>query len=482
MRRNQFPRDSAPSSLEASQLCCESRANSLEVAMGFQQQTSTLNRAVLAVVARFRRATLRVCTTLRDPWLRILVALALVGFSACDDGAGTASQNDSAALDVPADAALDAEVAEELLEDGAADAPLEVADLTDAAQDLLDIVEDSSNEVADELDDVTQELPDDVALVCAEFEKRCSTTGNVETCNSNVFVETEDCAGFGCTNGVCEPSPTDACSAQTSLVAAGSANGSTDTLSDTHQWSNVCTLDYYGFTPTGPESVYALTIPTLGFYDIDLTSIDATYFGVYLRSACDDPTSELIEVCNGNDLAGGPIHLEGLFAKGSYSLFVDDFAENGNGPGAFSLSVQPKLTPGCYGQVPQVIDVSTGSVTLQGDTSTASNGTWAVESQCPQTAFMTTGAERSYAFALAQRKTVRITATPLTPADSELEIYLRSNCQDRYSQLACAYSPAGGITSTIQQELPAGGYTLFVDDFASVRDEAQTFTLTVEVL
>lgn len=405
----------------------------------------------------------------------------------CADGSGTSTSpdtfQDTTALDVPADTPVDAtpDALDELPDDVAPDLPPDLPDLVDAVEDLVDVPQDTVEEVIDTLlADVPPELPEDV-LTCVDFEKRCGASGNVETCNNNVFVQTEDCAGLGCTNGVCDPSPTDACSAETSLVAGGVVAGNTDTLFDAHEWSTLCTTDYYGFTPTGPETVFGLTIPTLGFYDIDLNAIDSTYFGVYLRSTCSDPTSELIEVCTGNDAAGDPVHLEGLFAAGTYALFVDDFAENGNGPGRFSVSVQPKLIPACYGQVPQVIDVSSGSVTLQGDTSTASNGTWSVESDCPQTAFQTTGKERSYAFALAERATVRITATPISPSTSELEVYVRSNCQDRYSQLACAYSP-GSVSATLQQEFPAGGYTIFVDDFAAVRDEAQTFTLTVEVL
>ena len=94
-------------------------------------------------------------------------------------------------------------------------------------------------------------------------------------------------------------------------------------------------------------------------------------------------------------------------------------------------------------------------------------------------AFQTVGGEQIYAFALASATQVTLRATPTNPASSRIALYLRRDCEDPQTQVACA--SANGEAAEISELLAPGAYYLFVDDFASSIDEPQDYELSLEL-
>ena len=141
----------------------------------------------------------------------------------------------------------------------------------------------------------------------------------------------------------------------------------------------------------------------------------------------------------------------------------------------------------CGGQIPQLLDPSNGPVTVQGDTANGADSEEWLEYHCPNDAIQSTGSERVYAFALRDFSNVAIAGTPTNPASSKMGVYVRTNCNDQFSQLfdeanhrftGCGYTD-GNATATINGQYRPGAYYLFVDDFPTSIDEPQQFTLTL---
>jgi hypothetical protein len=106
---------------------------------------------------------------------------------------------------------------------------------------------------------------------------------------------------------------------------------------------------------TGPEVAYAITVPGGGTFDVvartDLAGSGETDTMVYLRTTCDDPTTEL--VCNDDiDLEGGNYRsrIELLDAPaGAHVIIVEQWAPEPPtmaGPFAMEVALRPVLATG----------------------------------------------------------------------------------------------------------------------------------------
>ncbi|PJB37616.1 MAG: hypothetical protein CO108_20680, partial [Deltaproteobacteria bacterium CG_4_9_14_3_um_filter_63_12] len=314
---------------------------------------------------------------------------------------------------------------------------------------------------------------------------RCSLAGNIETCRNGFFVETLACAA-GCQASTCIDAPLSGrCNAPVTITLGQTVVSTTDTGDNPNTWLQECTGG--GDAPTGPETVFEINMPMPMMVKITLDSVDSTYFALYLRGVCDDMATQLHSTCAANSSPGGSIELTTLLGKGQHFIFVDSFNYDQFGPGRFKLKVQEALMPPCGDHIPQILDVSNGPAVVQGDTAMGASSELWMQQHCPNDAFQSRGKERAYAFALRNFSNVSINGQPTNPADSMMGVYVRTICDDSFSQVydeanhfaGCGYTD-GGVPATINWQYRPGAYYVFVDDFlTSAGDGPQQFTLTV---
>ena len=211
-----------------------------------------------------------------------------------------------------------------------------------------------------------------------------------------------------------------------------------------------------------------------------VTALDQTYFGLYIRGTCDNPASQLHSACSGSPSVGGFFSVTTLMAPGTHYVFVDDFNLQNYGPGRFQLKAEQVIVPSCGALVPTIINVDTTPTVVSGDTANGSSMHNWLEYNQGCDAFQTGGKELIYAFALRNPSKLNVSVLPLDPADSKVAVYVRQACNDRFSQVACGYSPGNQAATITDAQLEAGGYYLFVDDFLSTRpDTPQSFDMTL---
>src|SRR5439155_23287733 len=84
-----------------------------------------------------------------------------------------------------------------------------------------------------------------------------------------------------------------------------------------------------------PDDVYQITAPADGALDIELDSM--ADLGLYVRTACDDPDSEID--CADDTIGAGHESLKVTVTKGqTYFIFVDGFTNADFGPYSLSMS------------------------------------------------------------------------------------------------------------------------------------------------
>ncbi len=113
---------------------------------------------------------------------------------------------------------------------------------------------------------------------------------------------------------------------------------------------------------------------------------------------------------------------------------------------------------------PIVLDVFGGNVS--GDTTGSGNDD---EGSCNDE----TDEELVYVFELEEARTVIFHATGF-----DTILYVRADCDDAGTELACSDDEGGNLTARIEREFPAGSYFLFVDGFHGLHGE---FELSIEV-
>lgn len=368
------------------------------------------------------------------------------------------------------------------------DTPVDPKDQIDDTQvdetpDELDQLDEQETEEVETEVETIEELDEIEPDLGCEGQTRCSAIGNVETCFGEDWITTQVCDD-GCEDGRCVlPMHPGGCGNPLPLTLGEEVEGSTDTDSALNTWRQACSNPStgYGFSPTGPEQIYRLTLNKPTHVRFTLNPIDLGYYGMYVRADCADPGSEYIGSCSGNPDPTSSAVVEALLGLGTHDLIVDDF-EQTQGPGAFRLIAESIPMPMCLSQVPQFIDLSSGKSIVQGDTNDGVGETTSNDYHCPNVGFTTVGRELSYVFTVNQSATVRATAQPIDPPDSMIAVYFRDDCDSRLSgQLACGYGKEGGAAIAEAQVQP-GTYFVFVDDFGtSAGDGPQKFNLTLEI-
>lgn len=350
----------------------------------------------------------------------------------------------------------------------------------DATTSTGDVSGDAMPDLITDFDDDTP-LPDGVD--CLEGMARCADDNmSIEVCTRDGIFGSNIACPNGCSAGKCLTDATPGSCPLALDLSMGTAitGNTTDAILSSHVWSEACTASY-GDATSGPELWYSLDVPYTTAAEITLDPTSATYFGVYLRGNCSDPKTEVERACDGNLGVTTPFVIPTILAKGQYYVAVDDFADSGNGPGAFELRVDEVITPTCHGQVPGLLDLSSGMANATGNTANGSSGTRWQTYDCPFN-LDTVGNEMIYAFALRTPGRVRATVVATAPDTSKVGLYLRTECEERYSQIQCAYDDGTGRDASFTADLPAGAYYLFVDDLASTQDEPQEYELLVELL
>lgn len=283
---------------------------------------------------------------------------------------------------------------------------------------------------------------------------------------------------FGDTGDTGDTDVSGSCSSPIPLAVGSAVQGTTAPSADRLDWSAACAADAGGFAADGPDDAYDVTSQSLAWLRHDLTALDGQYVALYLQGACGDDATSLHGACALSS-AGGSVSVTTLVNPGVHTVVVDGFAGGAApfGGGAYSLSVQPTFAPSCHGQVPTTLGAWPSGVTVTADdTANGTPSTTWMGASCGA-GMLTTGAERIYAFALNQADRVQIDVTAVTPSTSAFGVYVRSTCEDRFSEEACTEAVAGAATLTA--DLPAGVHFVFVDDFSGATDTTQSFDLTI---
>ncbi len=313
---------------------------------------------------------------------------------------------------------------------------------------------------------------------CVSGATRC-VLSVLQSCVEGLW-QTETTCQHGCEAGEClAPPPIGTCAEPLAMTLGATLISTTRTDNANMTWQRGCADAYANLTPYGPETVFLLTLeaPTMVRFSVD--PIDITYFGLYIRGTCAASETEAHSACGGSANPGGRFSKDVLLGTGSHYVVVDDFADANHPPGRFRIKAEAIVTPQCAGQVPRLLDLSTGTVSFSGDTATGASGTYWRQYDCPNDAISSLGKENIFGFAVAKRGRLTIQVTPTEPSDSKVGVYLRRHCGDRDSQIACGYTPGVSAVWMDVEALPAGAYWLFVDDFASNIDGPQTYDLVL---
>ncbi len=227
-----------------------------------------------------------------------------------------------------------------------------------------------------------------------------------------------------------------------------------------------------GIRHTASERPYKFRLDDWASVDIQVEA-DWDYI-VYMRQACigDDPENELS--CEAAD----DIHHDAL-PPGVYYVYVDGRRDE---CGDFDLSLEigpPNFPPDnnvCGGAVELLVGQS-----VEGETTFASNNFRTERSNppggCETSPFGHQGRDVVYWFEIAQPALIR---AELVTNGWEGVVYMRENCQEEGSQVACGLAEEEGDSSLAQNDLDPGRYFVFVDGYRTGRGP---FSLTLtEVL
>jgi hypothetical protein len=128
----------------------------------------------------------------------------------------------------------------------------------------------------------------------------------------------------------------DTCAAPRALPATGAGVVSGTTTDANPDYEGSC-------AGTGPERVYAFTLAETARAEFLMTGYDTV---LYLRTACEDPGSEL--ACN-DDSQQTSAGLASVLAPGSYYLFADSYAEGGSYQLHYGFRLDPCAGDPCPG-------------------------------------------------------------------------------------------------------------------------------------
>ncbi len=256
------------------------------------------------------------------------------------------------------------------------------------------------------------------------------------------------------------------------VVPAAGAGAAGDTCASAATWAPGADITADTFTMaddahgscggTGaPDAVYRLNLTSRSRVRASFTSSEFPPI-VYLQRTCGDTTSEVFCM----DGRGG-VPIDQTLAAGTYYLIVDGADQNAFGAAAVHVQVDdmsaleascraaPLIRPGH-----QVVGTTTGS-------------TDRFQATCAGGAM---SPDQIYRLQIRRRSTVRITSEQ---TDWDGAIYVRGDCTDQTSELACNDDAGDNRHSMLETKLEPGTYYVFMDGFASGNQGA--FTIDVDV-
>ena len=282
-----------------------------------------------------------------------------------------------------------------------------------------------------------------------------------EVCNDGIDNEPDgltDCEDTEDCGTACAAQYTAACTAAVDAQATnvGDTTGGTALFAGSCTGARGALENIFTYTPTTADVTVHLS----------LTSPD-TDQGIYVRSACSDPTTEL--ACQDQEIAGGTAQLF-LPVSSTDPLFI--FVDGFDGP----------ASAGAY-----TLDVSE----LASATETEPNNAWSTANAAPAGTIVTAqvspaGDDDWYSVALASAGTLTVVVTETVPGDCGVFGSIDSEVQilgtDHVTQLAYNDDANGGLCSQASAPGLAAG-TYFVRVSASVSSPSLTFpnNLVVEV-
>lgn len=210
-----------------------------------------------------------------------------------------------------------------------------------------------------------------------------------------------------------------------------------------------------------PDAVYRLNLTSRSRVRASFTSAEFAPV-MYLQRTCGDATSEVF--CLDGRASGAPI--DQTLTAGTYYLVVDGADQNAFGAAAVNLQVDDlgALEASCRAATlirpgHQV----TGTTVGQTDRFQATCGGGAASP------------DQIYRLQIRRRSTVRITSEQ---TDWDGTIYVRSDCTDATTELACNDDAGDNRHSMLETELEPGTYYVFMDGFGSGNQGA--FTVDVD--
>jgi hypothetical protein len=228
----------------------------------------------------------------------------------------------------------------------------------------------------------------------------------------------------------------------------------------------------------GPELVYTFTTSAVRALSVSVAPLGSSLARpvVYLRSGC---TGAQLG-CDA-PLSGAAALAVPALPAGTYFLFV----ESANGaPERVSLDVSLQAPPmsaandTCAGVVTLAVNGTTQTRAVAiGDTSLGTNGS-VTEPSCSATA-RSNGKDLVYAYTLAARSNVVVTARPLSGSGLHPVVSVRTPCEGSGAELGCQASPTAVPAQVQLPGQPAGTAFIHVD---SADGTAGAFQLEVEAL
>ncbi|MBI5516319.1 MAG: PPC domain-containing protein [Deltaproteobacteria bacterium] len=214
-----------------------------------------------------------------------------------------------------------------------------------------------------------------------------------------------------------------------------------------------------------PDLVYQLTVESRQQVTVAVEQ-DEDYDGaVFLRQACDDPSSEV--ACN--DDAGDTSHsrVSATLEPGTYFVYVDGF---GSSSGRFSMTVTGQAVP-TPAEVCQDVQVLTPNQPVSGQTSAGDPSVF--NARCADRA---PGPEHVYRLEVPNES--RLQLQQESPNHDGV-LYVRRACADEGSELSCNDDSDDTQHSRINTILPAGTYYVFSDAYR--QDGGGSFSLEADL-
>lgn len=264
------------------------------------------------------------------------------------------------------------------------------------------------------------------------------------------------------TNEAESPEAADLCARARAIEPGAVVHGSTENATDVLHGS--CATSRF----PGPDSTYMLTLREPSRVRASVESESRWDTGIYLRSTCADPESEV--TCN--DDADDRFHAQVVktLAPGRYAVTVDGYSADARGP--FTLQVETAPPAGSGVGSDACSDAATVSFAqrIEGDTFAARDD---ISLSCGGA-----GPDQVFRFNLPRRSLVRATLSESGVVNTDAAIALgfvrgcTAGAPQPVGELACA---RGRVVDAI---LPAGTHHIVID--GATRDDYGRFAFTLD--